>query len=527
MASGFSLGAAIGATGKFPKLKQAEQDTAAQDRVAKELAAIRQGTTADRNKYHNVYVKEAGRVHSEAVQQMLQYEKNRDPERVSKVYDLDNKLEQSRRFLAIKSDDLFKIEDETKFGDQRGNYIPRYFNDLSALINVTANEDDLFQRIITDPRIPLIKQDDENYISKDGYVQIRMPKDGLKRIILTANKKYDFDKELSGNKVMDIDNHGTIIKEDKNVTDKERTIERYISVPKDREEAIELKKDNPEIDPNNNAWDLGKKWFMNNPGVRQQYRSILIENNTLTDGDLAMTDDNELYKKFYNQYVLTHIPAKQINKDGVFNRTVVNVNTADKVAPTSYSIGTFTTNYLGKDELYTEFGIAASKDSAGSEVDLPQTPYIVSLATGKPEFRGTATKKMTIARIGVYPATRVKDAETGKIILVPLSQRQKKEYDASGKKYLMYPFAIAVDKPLEIGVMPDLSKAAYAIPLYEPDAGGNFVIPADVRSSKNGKGSPLLNQIINKSKWDEESLANWTKAFFNMMKGVKDQNDIK
>jgi hypothetical protein len=63
--------------------------------------------------------------------------------------------------------------------------------------------------------------------------------------------------------------------------------------------------------------------------------------------------------------------------------------------------------------------------------------------------------------------------------------------------------------------------------LYEPDANGNFIIPQDIRQAKNGKGSPLLSQIITRGKWDEESQSNWNKSFFSMMGGVKDQNDIK
>ena len=58
MASAFSLGAAIGATGKFPKLKQSNVDEAKLDRKAKELAAIRSRITTDQNKFHNAFIEE-------------------------------------------------------------------------------------------------------------------------------------------------------------------------------------------------------------------------------------------------------------------------------------------------------------------------------------------------------------------------------------------------------------------------------------------------------------------------------------
>lgn len=529
MSSGFSLGAAIGATGKFPKLKPSEVDTTAQDRVAKELTAIRQGITSDKNNYHNVYVNQAADKTRDAVYTLLQNERVKDPERVTKAYDLDNELTRTRNFLALQSKTLFDFEDFAEDGDKKGYYVPSYFEEVKKISKSATSEKDLFDKIINNPKIPMLKIDDENYISKDGYLTVKLPKDGLKTLVPERRYRMDFEKEFSGKKVFNLDQQGVYISEEKNITDKERTINRFKSIPLNREEALELKKTQPEINPENNAWDIGSKWFKSNPNAQMQYKSMLIETNQIADGDPALTNVDELYKRFYSDYVMHNIPAKYDNIDTPVPRyiTNVNVNTADKVAPTNFSIGTFSTNYLGNDELYTEYGIAAAKDAEGVQVELPQTPYIISLDTGKPEFRGTATKKMTIARIGVYPAVRVKDPDTGKIVLVPLTAKQKKERDAKGQKYLMYPFALAVDKPLEVGVMPDLSKAAYAIPLYEPDAEGNFVIATDMRRSKNGKGSPLLNQIISRGKWDEASLANWNTAFFNMMGGVKDQNDIK
>jgi hypothetical protein len=518
MASGFSLGAAIGATGKFPKLKPAEVDTAAQDRVAKELMAIKQGITVDKNKYHTVYINQAAADQQQAIDELLNAERNRDPERVSKAYTIDNELQRKRNFLQVLSKDLFDIEEDSQYGDQKGLYVPSYFDELKKVIKTAKTEDQLFQRL----------QENPNFF-KDGYLQISVDENGLRRVIPTLNKKFDFEKEFSGKNIFNLDQQGVLITEDKNFTDKERTIKRFKSIPIDREEALKLKETQPKIIPENNAFDLGKNWFLNNPKAQQQYKSMLYETGRLVDGDPAETNPEELYKKFYSQYVITNIPAQYENKDQVIPRYITNINvsTGQDVAPTNFSIGRFTTNYLGGDELATDLGVAASKEPDGVQVEIPQNAYIISLDTGKPEFRGTATKQMTIARIGVFPATRAKDPESGKIVLVPLTSKQRKEKDDRGEKYLMYPFALAVDKPLEIGVMPDLSKAAYAIPLYEPDANGNFVISTEVRRSKNGKGSPLLNQVISRGKWDDESLANWNVTFFNMMKGVKDQNDLK
>lgn len=520
MASAFSLGAAIGATGKFPKIKQPEQDTAAQDRVARELTAIRQGLTVDKNKYHNAYINQAADDQNKAIFDLMDAERNKSPERVSLAYNIDGELQRKRNFLQVLSKDLFDIEEDAEVGDQKGLYVPKYFQDLRAITKSAKSEDDLFKRLQENPEF-----------FKDGYLKITVDEKGLRRIVPTLNKKYDFERILSGKDVFNLSQHGVLIKEEKTLTDKERTIERYISVPMNKEEAMELQKTDPTVKPENNAYDLGKKWFLSNPKAQQQYKSMMYETGRLVDGDPAETNPEELYKEFYKDYVVNNIPAKYENKDALVPRYITNINvdTAQKVAPTSFTVGPSASNFKGDltDELYTESAIAPSSDPQGVEVELPQNRYAISLSTGAPEFTGTAMKKYNIARIGLYPCVKAKDQQTGKVVLVPLSKKQKQSYDSAGKKYMMLPFALAVAKPLQIGVMPDISKATYALPLYEPNEKGEWVIDAETRKAKNGKGSPTLSQIIQRNKWDEQSLNNWTTSYFGVMEGVVDENDLK
>jgi hypothetical protein len=518
MASGFSLGAAIGATGKFPKLKISTEDEGKKDRTAKELAAIKSSLTIGDDIYHNVYVGKMADESEKMIQQIIENERTKNPDIVSSAYKMQNTFQKERNYAKNQSKHLFTLQSKLENLDKQNQFAPKALQDkfLPILRNATS-EEQLFGFLRENPEL-----------FRDGYLQISPNAEGLQGLEVITHDKVDFDDLINDTKLFN-KSHLVKINETKNTTDKERTIDRYFSVPKDRVEAEELAKTDNTINISNNAFDLGKRWFTSRPDVMRQYKSILYQNGDLKDGDPAEKNVDDLYDMFYKEHIIRAIPKQYENKDQILPRYITNINvdTGQKVAPTTFSMGTFSTNYLGNDELYTEYGISASKEADGVQVELPQTPFIISLDTGKPEFRGTATKNMTIARIGVFPATGGKDPVTGKTILVPLTKKQKSEYDAKGKKYLMYPFALAVDKPLEIGVMPDLSKAAYAIPLYEPDANGNFIIPQDIRQAKNGKGSPLLSQIITRGKWDEESQSNWNKSFFSMMGGVKDQNDIK
>ena len=91
----------------------------------------------------------------------------------------------------------------------------------------------------------------------------------------------------------------------------------------------------------------------------------------------------------------------------------------------------------------------------------------------------------------------------------------------------MYPFAIGNQRSLSVSKAPEVGVAGYAIPLYEPDTQGKWIVPQDSRKVKTTGGSPLLSQIVQRNKWDEASQANWDEAFFKIMNGVRDENDIK
>ncbi len=91
----------------------------------------------------------------------------------------------------------------------------------------------------------------------------------------------------------------------------------------------------------------------------------------------------------------------------------------------------------------------------------------------------------------------------------------------------MFPFAIGNQRQLTVSKVPELGVGGYAIPLYQPDSSGRWVIPQASRKQKTTGGSPLLSQITQRSNWSDESLQNWDAAFFKIMAGVRDQDDIK
>jgi hypothetical protein len=144
--------------------------------------------------------------------------------------------------------------------------------------------------------------------------------------------------------------------------------------------------------------------------------------------------------------------------------------------------------------------------------------------TGTPEFTTTAMKDFYINRVAVLPCYKAMDETTKKTVLVPATDEEKKKLEASGD--LMYfPFAIGNTQPLKVGEAPEIGKFSYAIPLYEPNEKGQWVIPKESRKVKTTGGSPTLSQIINRNKWDEDTQANWDNSYFTLMSKVVDELD--
>ncbi len=111
MASGFSLGAAIGATGKFPKLKAPEVDTSVSDRQARELQAIRDSLVSDKSKFHNVYIGKNEENLKKNISELLQAEKTKDPNVIEKAYNAEVTL----RGQAVSENDIRRVFEATSY----------------------------------------------------------------------------------------------------------------------------------------------------------------------------------------------------------------------------------------------------------------------------------------------------------------------------------------------------------------------------------------------------------------------------
>lgn len=517
MASGFSLGAAIGATGKFPKLSINQEADKFKDKKDTQLAAIRARVSADQNKYHNAYIGANEELTSNFINELYQIEKSNDPEGVTKAYKSFNSLNSKRDNFLILSNDLFNFEKQVQLGPEKGEYIPPSMQKAAEISKSVRSEEELYQKMLENPDIFV-----------DGYVTINPDAKGLKRLNRIVHKKFNFSEILTSKKVFDLSTMGVVIEKNVQKNDKEREVDRFISIPYNRKEAIELKKLDPHVNIEQNAYDMAKAWFSNNPLAQQQYRSELYWDGIPDAQDPTKMDFDTLYDEFYNDYVIPNIPKKYQNDYRTFSRTDIQIGLGEQVAPTSFQVGPLTTNYNKKlNNLYTPYSAAVSAEPSGTKIQHPTNRYIISLDEGAPTFTTTALKDFYMSTVAVLPAVKAKDPVSGKIVVVPIDEETKKIVEGKGEKYMMLPFALGNNQPIRIGTAPEVGQTGYAIPLYEPDAQGRWIIPQEMRKIKTTGGSPLLSKIIERNKWTKETKANWDVTFYELMKQVVDENDVK
>ena len=515
MASGFSLGAAIGATGKFPKLKVNTVDEAGLDRKAKELASIRSRITTDQNKFHNAFIGEEAQETAETIQTLLTNETNKNPNVISEAYNAEILLGKNRAFRKNSSNALFDIEKQYEDAETKVNdyFITPSITKTYNIIKNATSRDEIRQKLAEDPSI-----------FKDGYVYID-PKNPAALPTVLFHNEFDFAKEM--NRRLKLSDHGVLINEKTKTTDKTNNISRYFSIPKDRAEAEFLRTTNPNIKVEDNAFDLGKTWFSQNPTAQLQYRALLAQNGDQNALDKDQVNFDELYNRFYKDNVLPNIPAKYENSDRVFTRINVSSNFGDQVAPTSFTIGDFTSNYSGTvNGLKSNTSVVVSKEPGGAVVSVPTNRFMVNMNTGTPQFETTTQKDFYVSTIAVFPTVIVRDKVTGIAFAKPVTEAQIAEVKAKGEKIMMLPFAIGNTQSFSSPSIPEFGKTGYLIPLFEPDANGRWVVPKDARQKKTVRGSRLLSAITSRSNWDKETQANWDEAYFTFMQAVQDQNDV-
>ncbi len=525
MASGFSLGAAIGATGKFPKLKApVVDDSAALDRQARELQAIRSRVTVDNDAYHNVFINDNKDETVKFIQTLIRAEKEKDSNVIEKSYQGEADLKAKRNNYLNDSKYFFDIEDKIQNAQTKKSnvFVSPGMEMLYEALKTAKSKEELLGIYQRNPQM-----------FADGYVEPIEPSDGFILPEVLFHDRYDFTKIFNDPTVLDLKTQGVIISEKKTTSKEGIEIDRYISIPATRAEALELKKTNPDVKEDTNAFDLGKDWFTKNPNAQLQYRAQLASDGKPDALDpYAMTFD-DLYNQLFNETILPNIPAKYENQDKLFNRTNVSVfvDANKKTAPTDFTVGPLTANYKRtSNALVSDLSAAVSSDAGGTDVQIATNSYIVDMARGVPAFTSESVQKdFKISHIAIFPAITAKYTENGKEVtyLRPMTVEERKAADAAGTKYLMFPFAIGNQRQLNVSKVPEIGVGGYAIPLYQPDSSGRWVIPQASRKQKTTGGSPLLSQITQRSNWSDESLQNWDAAFFKIMAGVRDQDDIK
>jgi hypothetical protein len=525
MASGFSLGAAIGATGKFPKLKApVVDDSAALDRKNRELQTIRRHVLADNNTYHNVLINENKDETAKFIQTLIRSEKEKDPNVLETAYGGEIALYAKRNSYLNDSKKFFDIEDQIEIAQTKKSnvFVSPGMKMLNEALKTARSREELLELYQRNPQM-----------FADGYVEFDLNKgsDGVLIPSVLYHDKYDFTKIFNNKDVFDINDQGVIISEKKKVGKDAIEIDRYKSIPVNRAEALELKKTNPDINEETNAFDLGKDWFSKNPNAQLQYAAQLAADGKPDAQDPYAMSFDDLYNQLFNETILPNIPAKYENQDKMFNRTNVSVfvDANKKTAPTDFTVGALTANYKGKSNaLVSDLSAAVSSDAGGTDVQIATNSYIVDMTSGLPAFTSTSTQKdFKISHIAIFPAITAKDTASGVTYLRPMTVEERKAADAAGTKYLMFPFAIGNQRQLNVSKVPEIGVGGYAIPLYQPDSSGRWVIPQASRKQKTTGGSPLLSQITQRSNWSDESLQNWDAAFFKIMAGIRDQDDIK
>ena len=219
MASGFSLGAAIGATGKFPKLKPPTIDTDAADKEARELQAVRNRVTVDNSKYHKVFIDENKNDTANFVQSLLQSERTKDPSVIDKTYNGEIELNARRNNYQNYSKQFFEIEERVENAQSKrtGEYISPGIKALYDALKTSNNKEELFDRFQKNPQM-----------FADGYVEVERTADGFVVPKVLFHEQFDFTKTFHKGDVFDLRNNGVIIEEKKTTTKEGRAVERYI-----------------------------------------------------------------------------------------------------------------------------------------------------------------------------------------------------------------------------------------------------------------------------------------------------------
>lgn len=507
----FSLGAAIGATGKFPRYKAPETQDFISDKTKDELANLRKMVSTDDKVYHSIYVPSVKDATVKFIDEQANLQKQRDPEIVAKTQKALADWRESSNLYLNKSANLKNLETFAEKGGSIGQYVPESVKKARDLIVTSKTESEMLEKFKQNPDI-----------FADGYIAFD-PETGT--VKYTADDIFDFkgyvNKELLKKQFARVEFEKI---ETKNNVRSKTTV---LTIPADEAEAkamreAAIKRDGRDPGEYSNAYDMGYNWFVNNPMAQRQYKSIKYWQG---QKDVLDKSIDEVYKDFYNEYILTSIPEYQKGTDMYVGSRNINVyNPGGVTTPTGYARQPQLTINYGLGDIVAKSTSNLSKTAGGTEVRMPKNKYIINMKTGTSAFKSDDVTQgvFYISTISVMPTVKLKDGTYR-----PLADKEAVELTKQGRKLMYIPWALADEQRLVVGSLPTIGKATYAVPLFEP-TNGKLVIPKTARTGDNPDAiSYVLGSIFRDQKLSREQQVEWKKVYREMMADVVDETESK
>lgn len=509
----FSLGAAIGATGRFPRYTA---PTPQKDEYAKEaqeeLRNLRNRVSIDKKKYHRIYedpVKDMTiDFYNKASQDIL----SREPGAMNNAFERYANWDAETNKYVARSESLKSIVELAERGGTVGKFVPRSVVMARNLINQAENEEDLLKKIQENPTIF-----NDKYVTVDpntrmiaAIQQDVIPFDEqIRKNILTRDKAkiLNFNRDTKGNIVSD---------------------ERFYTIPANKTEAERMKATykqiyNEDLGEIETAEDLGLKYFVGTPFVEQQYRALKY-----AEGDTNAIDKplSEIYKDFYNEHILTNIPNYDKTKTTYFGpRTTVYVG-GEMTTPTNYQIAREQPVNYRDARNTSKSAIMLSSAAQGTEVDYAMNADIIdreTLTQAYPTQSGTL--KIKVSTIYMLPSAWDADQQ----VYTPITDQEVADLKAQNEKVMYLPWAAASGYPMtEFANLPGAGQANFWIPMYNRTVENGvtkMVINPSQRSGNNLQGSLILNALFAGQKLKQDERDKFMMVYREFMKDVIDSND--
>jgi hypothetical protein len=513
----FSLGAAIGATGKFPKYTAPEQKEAFDEKDRGELDRLKGMVAADKKLYHSAYLNDVKNTTAAFYKSYFDRARQRDPNIVESTYMDKNNWDENTDLLVSKSKNLFALEELASEGRSKGFFVPQSVIFASNLTKNAKSEADLKDKLSKNPQLLI-----------DGYVTVDQ---NTGMIVPRLEKALDFESYMR-KEILTKDKakvSAESIGEPDPVTKIQRTVT-ITTIPANRIEAESLKelhrkRTGENLQNVDNAYDLGYNWFVNNPTAVSQYAAIKLD-----QGDATAIDKTpaELYESFYKDYVLPNIPS--YDKTGtqyVGGRSINVFNVPAASTPSSFQVADkYTINYSGGDNVVAKRATVLSKDPSGTKVLIPKNKYIINMETGKSAFKATDATQANfyISTVAVMPSAQTADGT-----FKPIGEKEVAAFKNARAKIVYLPWALADEQQLNISTLPTIGKATYAIPLFEPtveDGKTKIIIPKEYRTGDKIEGASLiLGALFQNQKLDKTEIIRWREAYQKLMAPVRDSNE--